>query len=102
MHRLAGVGSVGDGITAYRKLTMLNAYGRAASTGHNPNWDMMGYPGPPVIATTARARLATGTAALRDGVTDLRCDVVVVGSGAGGAAVAAVAARQLWTRTASR
>jgi long-chain-alcohol oxidase len=74
---------------ALRKGTLLAYYGQGGRNGdRNPVWDAMSYPGPlgppqdPPAPTIEPLSISSDTA--------LSCDVVVVGSGAGGGTAAAV------------
>ncbi len=58
--------------------------------GRNPAWDAVGYDGPLGKLDGAPAKALTMTPVERD--TSLECDVVIVGSGAGGGAAAGVLA----------
>ncbi len=77
---------------ALRKAALLFYYivpGRYG--GRNPAWDAIGYDGPLGPLAQAPPRALTVTAIERD--TELDCDVVIVGSGAGGGAAAGVLAQ---------
>lgn len=78
------------GVRQLRALTLLFFYALPDASGRNPNWEVIGYPGPisapppPEEAPkTINADYVTG-ASVR-----LEVDVCVIGSGAGGAVVAA-------------
>ncbi len=75
------------GIAALTGLTLLLHYGAPdPATGRNPCWDLLGYPGP-ISAPPQEPKPLEPLALTAD--TELDADVVVVGSGAGGAVVAA-------------
>ncbi|MEX1162558.1 MAG: GMC family oxidoreductase [Nitriliruptor sp.] len=75
------------GINGLRGLAMQLYYGAVDASGRNPNWDQLGYPGPPAIDPAPRELkgFVLGTAS---GTVQLEADVVVVGSGAGGGVIA--------------
>ncbi|MGI8920836.1 MAG: GMC family oxidoreductase N-terminal domain-containing protein [Solirubrobacteraceae bacterium] len=72
---------------ALRKAALTMTYLAPGASGQNPRWDVIGYPGPPMDAPKQPHPLRTLPV---DGDTDLSCDVVVVGSGAGGGTAAGV------------
>ena len=75
------------GIKLLVSLTLLIVYGAPdPQTGQNPNWKTLGFPGPAAAPPSEPKRLSP---LVPDGDTTLEADVVVVGSGAGGAVVAA-------------
>jgi long-chain-alcohol oxidase len=74
---------------ALRKGALLSYYGSGDSNGaRNPAWDAIGYPGPLGPPDNPPPRTITPVSVTED--TSLACDVVVVGSGAGGGTAAAV------------
>jgi choline dehydrogenase-like flavoprotein len=77
---------------ALRKGALLAYYGSGGANGApNPAWDAIGYPGP--LGPPAEPAPRTLQPVSVDGDTTLDCDVVVVGSGAGGGTAAAVLAK---------
>jgi choline dehydrogenase-like flavoprotein len=91
LHAVAGSGPEAKlGVRQLRALTLLLFYALPDGEGRNPNWDVLGYPGPvsapptPEQAPkTINVELVTGPAAT------LEADVCVIGSGAGGGVIAA-------------
>jgi len=78
------------GLHSLKALTMLFFYALPDERGRNPNWDAIGYsgavsspPSPDEAPKTIGVEEVTGPSAT------LRCDVCVVGSGAGGGVIAA-------------
>ncbi len=78
------------GLRQLQALTARFFYSLPDAAGQNPNWEMLGYPGPPSLAPspeaapkTIRLESVAGTEAT------LRADIVVVGSGSGGSVIAA-------------
>jgi choline dehydrogenase-like flavoprotein len=80
-----------SGIAAMLGLTMLATYaGVDPETGQNPNWPVLGFPGPTSAPPAEPKRIVP----LRpEGDTGLEADVCIVGSGAGGGVIAATLAR---------
>jgi choline dehydrogenase-like flavoprotein len=92
------------GVTFFEKQTLLLAYGLPESppsdpnlvtygspsgfrAGRNPNWDVLGYPGPVSVPHPTPKRIETVVPAGDE--LALEADVCVVGSGAGGSVIAA-------------
>ena len=74
---------------ALRKGALLSYYGSGGANGaRNPAWDAIGYPGPLGRPDNPPPRTITPVTVTED--TTLDCDVVIVGSGAGGGTAAAV------------
>ncbi len=78
------------GVIALRNITFLFFYGIVDESGRNPNWPALSYPGP--ISAPPSPEAAPKTIALLELDGDsatLSADVCVIGSGAGGAVIAA-------------
>jgi choline dehydrogenase-like flavoprotein len=86
----APVGQLRTGFAALKRLSLFLAYAQSEAGVENPTWARIGYPGPRHDARPAPMPLPLGTA--RDGER-IACDVVVIGSGAGGGVVASAFAR---------
>lgn len=86
------------GFAALKRLTLFLAYAESEPGSENPTWARIGYPGPPFDRLRAGSHderaLVTPlpTAVARNGER-VRCDVVVIGSGAGGSIAASAFAR---------
>ena len=78
------------GFSGLREITISLFYGLAPHEGANPNWDVIGYPGPPQITPPPdRPRIRPYTPAPGEDSVRLKADAVVVGSGSGGGVIAA-------------
>jgi choline dehydrogenase-like flavoprotein len=78
------------GVRQLRGLTFLFFYGLPDESGHNPNWDAIGYPGPLSPPPSPEQAPKTISIEQLDGPTaTLHADVCIVGSGAGGGVIAA-------------
>jgi choline dehydrogenase-like flavoprotein len=78
------------GVRQLRALTLLFFYSLPDSGGHNPNWEALGYPGPLSAPPTPEEAPKTIDVVPVTGPTaELEADVCVIGSGAGGAVIAA-------------
>jgi choline dehydrogenase-like flavoprotein len=78
------------GVLALRNATMLFFYGLPDAEGRNPNWEAIGYPGPISSPPSPEEAPKTINVTAINGETgELTADVCVVGSGAGGAVLAA-------------
>jgi choline dehydrogenase-like flavoprotein len=78
------------GVRQLRALTFLFFYGLPDESGHNANWDAIGYPGP--LSAPPSPEQAPKTIAVEQvaGATaTLQADACVIGSGAGGGVIAA-------------
>jgi choline dehydrogenase-like flavoprotein len=76
------------GIDGLRGLALQLFYGHVPEgAGRNPNWDELGYPGPPDIDAPPRSLTTWSPPAGVDPI-ELEADVVVVGSGSGGGVIA--------------
>ena len=79
---------VARGLDGLRALTLLHFYALPDDTGTNPNWPILGYPGPPSVPRAAERRVRPLTPPLGRGYIGLRADVCIVGSGSGGGVLA--------------
>ncbi len=83
-----GAPDAAAGIAALAGLTLMLHYGVPdPSTGRNPGWDVLGYPGP--VSVPPQIEKPLRPIGLGSDDLALEADVVVVGSGAGGAVIAA-------------
>jgi choline dehydrogenase-like flavoprotein len=78
------------GVNALRGATMLFFYGLPDEAGQNPNWPALGYPGPiSAPPSPEEAPKTIGVEQIGGAEAELTADVCVIGSGAGGAVLAA-------------
>lgn len=83
-------GEAGLAVRRLRGQVLALAYGLVDDDGRNPNWEAIGYPGP--TGPPPAAAKAPKTIPVLDvpaGAATLEADVCIVGSGAGGAVIAA-------------
>ncbi len=91
LHAVANSGPEAKlGVRQLRALTLLFFYALPDATGRNPNWAAIGYPGPISAPPSPQEAPKTITVEHVGGATGaLEADVCVIGSGAGGAVIAA-------------
>ena len=83
---------VARGFRGLRELTLGMYYSVPLEDGTNPNWTMLGYPGPPEVQPPAQVPRITPHQPDGDEAT-LDADVCIVGSGSGGGVLAATLAQ---------
>src|SRR5436305_18069 len=78
------------GVSAFRGMTLMLFYALPdPETGRNPNWEVLGYPGPvSAPPSPERAPKTIPVTVPADGELVLEADAAVVGSGAGGGVIA--------------
>jgi choline dehydrogenase-like flavoprotein len=84
------------GVSAFRGLSLMLFYAMPdPETGRNPNWEVLGYPGPvSAPPTPEQAPKTIETLVPIDDTLTLEADVCVIGSGAGGGVIAGTLAGQ--------
>src|SRR5579863_7719396 len=86
----APVAQLRAGFAALKRLTLFLAYAESEPGDENPTWSRIGYPGPRGDANAEAASLPLSRASEGE---QIRADLVVIGSGAGGGVVASAFAR---------
>jgi len=85
------------GFHAIKRLVLFLTYAKTSRDGRNPNWSAIGYDGPSPGGGPVSPLDDLRIVPIRpDRETNLECDVCVIGSGAGGAAVAAKLSQAGW------
>ena len=79
---------------SFKRLLSVAYYADCTPDGRNPTWDALGYPGP--MASAPQSPIQRLPVVRLDSDATLTCDVVVIGSGPGGAVVAGKLAARGW------
>ncbi|HYK93321.1 MAG TPA: NAD(P)-binding protein, partial [Thermoplasmata archaeon] len=87
----SGLGAKRRGFQSIKRLATFLYYARPDPTGLNPVWPDIGYaaPSPPAVGVSAANVTTPAGLVAPDDTGPFECDVCVIGSGAGGAVVAA-------------
>lgn len=86
--RDSGLSTKRAGFQGIKKLILLLSYAATDTTGSNPNWEAIGYPGPQERGLMAHPVELRISPLVPEGDTTLESDVLVIGSGAGGSVIA--------------